>query len=573
MKSIEKWIYALCLAFSCIKVSATDDIAEINYLPQTPSASSDVDTYFCSKIKQSEMLSILSLQGIVNRTGGRIYTYNPSDKWILDFYKENGYIKTSKLHRNPYTLLRKYRKYIKGAVIYDPEKNYTVNLATNISGVEDRVIISPEMAVQFKEATGNTDILDIRDLNLNNAVESFIWYRENIYPKQNHRVLSIAKGQTFLYDIYRDYLVEFSIPVFWLPGKNDNDYDPVYEQEILDFMKNTPANIPVIGFWPGVSNTGTVIGYEEYEGVKLAGYYGKFTLVNTWVGNFSYHSGVRPTNKKLEQRSRINHARPQYDPSTKYIALVMTESGDSPAYYMYRGFFPRQWMQVERGQVPISYGITPSIRMLAPAITEYIYRTQSPNDYFFMSISGAGYCYPLEGYCSKTVNRDKNLHEYFSTLTAGNMKAMDMNMLAIYTHPQKKWNESDRKFVNDYIVPIPGLKSIISGMHRTQFTAEDAHEMLSKKVSVHHTMTMWSPDDLYWDNEEYDDIAVDFLENEIKTYGEGSQFIQAMFYSWHYGPRRLLKLKKRLEPQGYRFVNVDELDYLWRQSIHRNKTP
>ena len=517
------------------------------------------------------MLAILSLQGIVNRNGATIYTYNPGDKWILDFYKNEGYIKTSKLYNNPYTLLRKYRKYIKGAVVYDPQKSYTVNLATNISGVENRIIISPEMVAQFTEATGNTNILDIRKLGFRNKTEAFIWYRGNIYPRQNHKVLSVAKGLTFLYDIYRDYLVEFCIPVFWLPGKNDSDYDPVYEQEILAFMKTTPANIPVIGFWPGVSDTGDTIGYEEYEGVKMAGYYGKFTLVNTWVGNFSYHSGIKPHSQQLRQISRTNHTRPIYDPSMKYVALVMTESGDAPAYYMYRGFFPRQWMQPERGSVPVSYGITPSLRMLAPAITEYIYRTQSPNDYFFMSISGAGYCYPLEGYCSKTENPDKNLRKYFSEITAGNMKAMDMNTLAIYTHPQKKWSEADRKLVNDYIAPIPGLKSIVSGMHRTQFTAENAHEMLSGNVSVHHTMTMWSLDELYWDNEEYDNAAVDFLANEIITHGKGSQFIQAMFYSWHYGPRRLLKLKERLEPLGYRFVNIDDLDYLWRKTRQNSK--
>ena len=53
---------------------------------------------------------------------------------------------------------------------------------------------------------------------------------------------------------------------------------------------------------------------------------------------------------------------------------------------------------------------------------------------------------------------------------------------------------------------------------------------------------------------------------EIQENGDGP-FIQAMFYSWHYGPRRLKKLQDKLKPLGYEFVTMKEFDELYRQSL------
>ena len=104
-------------------------------------------------------------------------------------------------------------------------------------------------------------------------------------------------------------------------------------------------------------------------------------------------------------------------------------------------------------------------------------------------------------------------------------------------------------------------------MHRIAYVGEEANEMHGD-VSLHHTVTFWSYDDLTWNDTSKDSVAVDHMENEIRKYGGESHFIQAMFYSWHYGPRRLNQLKERLEPDGYVFVTLDEFDRLYRESIN-----
>ena len=561
----------VCVILCNLNYAKAQERNKTDYLPQTPCIAKNIDRFSLEVVSQSHLLAALSLQGIVNRDTARIYTHGNSDKWALDLYKSKGYIQEDTLYSNVFQLLEKYKKQIKGAVVYDPDKDYTVNLATNVAGVESRIIICPDMIDSFRISVNN-DIKDLRDYRFENATSAFRWYKTNIYPHQEKNVLSVAKGLLYMYDVYRDYLVEFRIPVFWLPGEKDLDYDPEYEAEVIKFFEETPVNIPVLGFWPGVNEAGENIGYTEFDGVKLAGKYGKFTLVNTWVGNYSFHSGVKPRQSSYLQKAPANKSFRKYDPSKKYVALIMNESGDAPCYFLYTGFFPRQWNDPNRGEVAISYGITPSLRMLAPAILEHIYQTQSPNDYFFTSISGAGYCYPFEGYCENTRDKEANLNEYYSGITASNMKILDLNMLGIYTHSESKWSDADYSIADEHIATMPGLTSIISGMHRTTFEAHESHQMMKNNVSVHHTLTFWSKDNYPWDNPEFDKQAVDHIENEIKTYGSGSQFIQAMFYSWHHGPRRLMQLQQRLEPEGYEFITLNEFDYLWREANERGTT-
>lgn len=103
-------------------------------------------------------------------------------------------------------------------------------------------------------------------------------------------------------------------------------------------------------------------------------------------------------------------------------------------------------------------------------------------------------------------------------------------------------------------------------MHRTGYSAANANELLPNGMTVHHTVTFWSYDDLVWNDESYDDAAVEHMVKEIHENGDGP-FIQAMFYSWHYGPRRLYKLQERLRPEGYEFVTMLHFDQLYRKSL------
>ena len=566
-------IITLLILSTFISYSKTD------YFPQTKGFSQDIVSFdYYNSVTQDVRLAAVSLQGLVNRYGAKIYMYD-NWPWIIDMYKSKNLIVKDSLYTNIYDLLKDFRSHYKGLVVYDPARRFTINLASNIAGVQDRVIISPSMLPEFlNRVDAEINVLDLTNdqpyKSFKTRLESYTWYETNILPLQIETVLAEAKDH-LMHDVYRDYLIEFKVPTFWLPGRTDADYDLAYEQKIINLFKSTPANVPVLGFWPGLNYANENVGFEEYAGVKLAGRYGKFTVVNTWVGNYSFHSGVSDSSFIAYQQTKVREKTPRkYDPNKKYVALIMIESGDSPAYLQF-AFNDYQWGDPLRGQVPMSIGLNMSTRLLMPGLAQYLFESATSNEFFFSPVSGIGYNYPFEGYAELTVDPDQTRRDYWD-MTAKNMAILDYDMCGIYSHPNLtggKWTSADRNLTNTYISSMPGLKSIISGMHRTGYTGADGNEMINNNVSVHHTLTFWHTPVLAINNAATEKEAIDFLENEIKTYGAGGNFIQAMFLSWTYGPSRLKKLIDRLEPHGYEFVTLNEFNYLYRVSIGNISEP
>lgn len=548
-------LFAFFWAFT--EISASDTLS---YLPQTPKVSNKVYTMDITNSVTRHQLTALSLQGLVNRETGQLYLRHNLSEWLFQFYLDQQIIKKEIKISNVYLLLKLFRRYYHGIVVYNPTNRYEVNLATNICGVQNRVMVTSDMVDSMKKfVDSKINTFDIATLNLTNQNDAYDWYEKNIFPHQTKKILSVAKD-LLMYNLFRDYLVQFKIPTFWLPGINDADYNAEYDKRIEHLLKNTPVNIPVIGFWAGTEE-GKDVGYGEFTGVKYAGNYGKYTLVNTWVGNYSYHTGVKINPGLLVQRKRNSQPFRTYNPDKKYVALIMIESGDAPAYFQYDGFFARQWNDPERGLVPISYGLTPSLQYLLPGLLNQIYKTATSNDYFFCSISGIGYCYPFEGYCSKVPGKDLALKDYFNQ-TAKNMHNLDMKMLGIYTHVNSVWTQDDYEIARKYILPMKGLQSIISGINKVKgYTSSTGNEII-ENTTVHHTLTIWSDSDFNYSDKAKDAAAVKYLANEIRKSNDGGNFLQAMFYSWQYGPGRLNKLRELLEQEGYEFVTLDEFDYL-----------
>ena len=89
-------------------------------------------------------------------------------------------------------------------------------------------------------------------------------------------------------------------------------------------------NMPVMGFWPAINASLQARGFCEYDGVKLAGLFGKYTLVVDFSTNLSFHSKMPYNPDSLKQTSVRSKAIQTFDASKKYVALVMQESGDSP---------------------------------------------------------------------------------------------------------------------------------------------------------------------------------------------------------------------------------------------------
>lgn len=515
-----------------------------------------------------------SIQGLVNRKTPCLYQSEgvvEDDFWVGDYYREKGYINTFTEIETVAELVSKFRNSLNGAVIWDPRKLFTLNTATNIAGVYDCAMFTPELLDIVHEA--GIDIkFDLIKMNFTCRYDAYLWEIDQVYPFQRNDVSACLYNDGDL----RDYLIQHKIHTFWKPGEEDSEFDPRLEELLVSHIKSGEVNSPVLGFWfaTDTDDDGNPleVGSGEGGGVKLAGTYGKYTLVSSGMTNLSFHSGIRVPNSTFRQskvRSRL--IRP-VEPDKTYVAWTMIDSGDAPMYY-HSHIFKNQWNHPMRYKVPMSIGITPCMQYIAPGILQKLYETATEDHFFFNAISGLGYAYPLEGYADSTEEPEKILTEYFRK-TEQEMNRIDLDMLGIYSHPWTEWKTEDDVLLNRYVTPLPGIRVIIADMGRNDgFTVDQPNRTLDCKTTIHHTLTRWTYNSAVdsipfgWpDDQNRDHLAIEYMVNELRSYAKGKSFAQAMFYSWSYGPRRLRKIMDILEPEGFEFVTLYELDEMYRRT-------
>lgn len=548
-----------------------------NMLPQPAAVSSTVHTFNVDNVAQGVLLAAVSLQGIVNRTTPRIFIHhtfgNPATdprktKWMMDYYKSQNIVTTETVYTDIYALINHFKSSISGAVVYDPNLTATINVATNAAGVENLLIISPDMIASINNL-GITVLRDLRNV-WSNPYDAYLWSYNNYWSEQRHDVLACTNYE-LQHHFHRDYMIQYKLPVFWFPKSDDPDYSLNLENHVKNnILALSEPSCPILGFLPAWSSSGQR-GPDEFHGCQMISKYGKFWITNDWAGNYSWHSGVQVSSSTLKQTKTRQKAYREYDPNKKYVAITMIESGDAPCFFQY-GFDYFQWNDADRGKVAYNYSIAPSCTYLLPGLMKKLYEEATENDFFFSAVSGDGYCYPLEGYGDNGLlglTKDQLLHDFFQK-SSYEMAKLDFDMFALYSHPWSPWNYTvDDNIVNTYMTPdINGLTSIISDVGRNDGTTPaNANRMMTNNSSIHHCLTRWSTTDYYPPYDTTKDAgAAAFLVDEIRNNSSGGNFIQAMAYSWHFGPRRVKMASDTLLAEGYEFVTLNEFEYLWRVS-------
>jgi hypothetical protein len=65
-----------------------------------------------------------------------------------------------------------------------------------------------------------------------------------------------------------------------------------------------------------------------------------------------------------------------------------------PAQILLANYAASPWLDERRGQIPLAWGLNPALVEDIPGIINYLYATQSDQDYFVAANSGAGYLNP-----------------------------------------------------------------------------------------------------------------------------------------------------------------------------------
>jgi len=356
-------------------------------------------------------LTLVGMQGLVNRYGSSVYLDweddgkygNSSRFWIplLQRHVEVVYLDLDGLTAVNF-LFRRFSPRFAGAVIYDPDVPDTINLATMLAGLDNRIILAPEQ-VGLPEIPSFSSVIDLRllaeeqgwDATEEGEYRLYRWVYENLWPRLEHRIIGvISPGPPTSracnpYQLWpfgmaaRDYIVALRLTALWL-SPSEEPQESLFDQ----FLEDSPSPIPVFGFFSG----------EEQNTVSLAARHGDWVpvLTNPGVplacGSLTVLSGVRPAVKPYPSEIDVDHIFATLGDTP--VATIWSSDGDSIQFLMDRGFYGAinfVWPEVQGHR--FSWSINPTLVDLAPLIWNYYVESRSEVG-LLGSVSGGGYTYP-----------------------------------------------------------------------------------------------------------------------------------------------------------------------------------
>jgi PKD repeat protein len=476
-------------------------------------------------------LTLVGMQGVINRNTPEVYliwdndfTYS-SSRWLEEIDK---HVEVTRLDISEgealQFLLEEYGSRFNGLVIYDPDVPDTINLATMIAGLENRIIVAPDQ-LELEGITDYESRYDLRDLveeqewdeSDKSKYKIYEWVYENLWLDLDHRIIGIISpgpptSVNYELDRYlplglaaRDYMVALKIPIIWLSPEHEPE-KTLFEK----FLSEAPNPIPVLGFYAN----------SETPTVQIASRHGDWVPVITNAngpidgGSLTVLSAVRPEIVPFEAN---------FDTDRMFAAIgdtpvisVWHSDGDSILVNMWGGWREEYSWGPETQDHLYSLQINPTYIDLAPVIWNYY--TEGPSGASRDLISGASGC----GYSSPTLMTDEQLAEYLSYastyLEATGLRTTNIDRAWVYQVED-----------SEPLAFMPG-RQYYEGLKEVGFLGGYIGRELSGKKGLgffyDESPTPFSPP-MYWFNSEADN---DWVINDLKTRKPGEIFINLPAY-------------------------------------------
>lgn len=342
-------------------------------------------------LNDDELLTLVTLQGIVNRTQPEIfvdyrkynndprYSFVVNEKVYPEMLKSKGRtVEKATLEE----LLTKYADRFDGIVSGDAfgNNNYEENIITTLCGVLDSVYINKyEVEYSRKHIDGLSDKEVLIDVSgkFASSVDAYMWVWENYGNYCSKNVIFHMPTCSDSYShptlICRDYAVMSRAFVFCTDDvKNLSDYE-----FYMSLFASTATNTGIIGQGGGL--------YPEFEMFQICGQFGKYFTYGFSTPNMSLLNSLEVGELKQSEPEDIS-----LTPDTVYVAYDMSE-GDNLSWDYHL------WMKeyddsARRALVPKGYSICGAIYYVAPAILEYYYNNATSSDCFFLDGGGISNC-------------------------------------------------------------------------------------------------------------------------------------------------------------------------------------
>jgi len=316
-------------------------------------------------LSKDELLTAVSLQGIVNRDLAVIY--------LIYSYKELQwleYLQSVSIHTFKRCTLQEaikmFSNKISGAVIFD-NSDISINLATTYSGLNDAIMIRTG-----KDTYNQKIIKDATEYDGNTYIDIY----EDYFRFCNREVIANFAP----YDIKsRDYIIQNRMlclflqpgPFSW-PGEN---------YQLINIIKDFSAGSNGSNRWLfGWFQTPTIT--EEDYTIQLLSHYGVILIPCTNVPNLSILQSINATYNPVKKITNEKKSEKKV-----YITFGLADGDSLDVMYKHMNSY---WYNQYRGQIPISWSINPAVISIAPIMMQYYYNTSESNDSFIAAGSGMG---------------------------------------------------------------------------------------------------------------------------------------------------------------------------------------
>ncbi|WP_052487171.1 GxGYxYP domain-containing protein [Gordoniibacillus kamchatkensis] len=132
-------------------------------------------------------LLMATLQGIVNRKEPRIYLLENQEEGKTTWL--NNLEVPYSIQSDYWSLLKQYIHEVKGIIIYDPNVQDSINVATTLAGLKDGIVASPELAEKLKVSPYNLKVLEDLRGKFKDRMDAYTWQYEHLWNQTTHRML------------------------------------------------------------------------------------------------------------------------------------------------------------------------------------------------------------------------------------------------------------------------------------------------------------------------------------------------------------------------------------------------
>jgi hypothetical protein len=324
---------------------------------------------------------LISLQGIVNKSGPRMYILYP-ENWpftyvrsVYEFYRDKRQY-TFRTLNSPEEALATLKDYVKGYVVWDKHVRTSLTVAFTVAGLEHAVVVSEDQ-IPLAEQLGLKRVEDFRGKFTGQTdVQIYTWAYGQYWSRCN-----------------KEFIV-------WLGGENGNLMKPavadwgIYKNVFFNDLScrttDTAEYALAHRLLAEMKPMSMVMGWHSYgkdlerEFVKLTSSFGHRVEGLHTLPNLSFSAQVPASPGFVYKNNHNVVPGKDYTPQKKvYVTCLQTD-----------GIGLGAWLKPGRGEIPYAWEVLMNYTWMAPAMAEYFYTMATPNDYFIGCLSGPGYMYP-----------------------------------------------------------------------------------------------------------------------------------------------------------------------------------